>query len=205
MLRKLLFFVLFMVLTSFSINALDYSVQVSSPSSVNDYEGDVISDKFSFTITNNGDFCPIECTWATTAGNDGGIKAEPNGGESSKIYFKVKADGMNGLSSYNLIITCDRISDWNCWSDEDQRNLGPYNFNYLWNGDGACTTNREKCASYQTYLKDSSCTCSSKTECNPSSGRDTDSKGCATYCGNGVEEKAYEFALKIYDLYQSQN
>lgn len=45
-----------------SVYALKYSVTLNSPSSVNAYEGDKITNKFSATITNNAGECVIGCT-----------------------------------------------------------------------------------------------------------------------------------------------
>lgn len=189
--KKFVLFILFIFMLSNIAFALDYTVDVTSPSSVNEYEGEKISNKFSFVITNNGDYCDITCDWVTTAGQGSGIKVADSGGKSSTINFDVKADGSNGIASYSLIITCDRITGLTCWSDPDQETYEA-SFRYLWNGDGICTTEREKCAAYQSYLKDSACLCSSTTKCNPSSERGADNKGCATYCGNAKKESQYE-------------
>jgi len=195
MIKRITFYLLVIILISSSTYALDYSVNVNSPTSVNDYEGDTISDKFSFIITNNGDFCDITCNWVTTARRSkDDINVAHGGGKSSTIYFDVKADGSNGVTSYSLIIICERIdTSWAvCLSGEEYQTKGPYQFGYYWNGDGICTTDKEKCARYQDYLKDPACTCSSTTKCNPSSERGSDSKGCATYCGNSIKESQYE-------------
>ena len=183
---------LIILLLSTGVLALEYSVTVNSPSSVNAYEGDKISNKFSATITNVGGVCDITCSWATSAGQDDGIKVAHDGGTNT-FYFDVKADGSGGTASYSLITTCDRISAWNCWSDQDQRTLGPYQFRFLWNGDGICTSEREKCENYNQFLKDNSCSCSSVRECKPNGNRnDLDEKGCQTFCGNKIIEKQYE-------------
>ena len=144
---------LFILLLATNVLALEYSVTVNSPSSVNAYEGDKISNKFSATITNVGGVCDITCGWATSAEQDDGIKVAHDGGTNT-FNFDVKADGSGGTASYSLITTCDRISAWNCWSDQDQRTLGPYQFRFLWNGDGICTSEREKCENYNQFLKD---------------------------------------------------
>lgn len=174
-----------------SVHALEYSVTVNSPSSVNAYEGDKITNKFSAALTNNAGVCDITCGWATTAGQDSGIKVAKEGGKNT-FNFDVNAVGSSGTASYSLVVTCDRISAWNCWSDQDQRTLGPYQFSYLWNGDGVCTTEREKCANYNQFLKDNACSCQSDKECKPNSNRGADDKGCATFCGNSKVEKQYE-------------
>ena len=189
---KRIFIPLFILLLSTGVFALEYTVTVNSPSSVNSYEGEKITDKFTATIKNNAGICDITCGWATSAGQDSGIKVTHDGGTNT-FNFDVKADGSGGIASYNLIITCKRITGASCWTEgEDQRTLGPYEFRFLWNGDGICTTERERCANYNQFLKDSSCSCSSEKECKPNSNRGSDEKGCSTYCGNKIIEKQYE-------------
>ena len=189
---KRIFIPLFILLLSTGVFALEYTVTVNSPSSVNSYEGEKITDKFAATIKNNAGICDITCGWATSAGQDSGIKVTHDGGTNT-FNFDVKADGSGGIASYNLIVTCKRITGASCWTEgEDQRTLGPYEFRFLWNGDGICTTEREKCANYNQFLKDSSCSCSSEKECKPNSNRGSDEKGCSTYCGNKIIEKQYE-------------
>lgn len=186
--RNLMIIILFSIMLILpSVSALEYGVEVTSPSSVNVYEGD-ISSQFSFVITNNAGICDITCDWNTKAGGYEGIEVAHDD-SSPSIPFDVKADGSNGVASYNLIITCDRISSWNCWSDPDQRSF-PDQFSYLWNGDGVCTTTNEKCDNYLSYKKDSACACPSTKECRPDGNRTPDSKGCQNYCGNGICEKS---------------
>src|SRR3989338_3381259 len=188
---KLIIFTIFLLMLS-SVHALEYSVTVNSPSSVNAYEGDKITNKFSAALINNAGVCVITCGWATTAGQDSGIKVAKEGGKNT-FNFDVNAVGSSGTASYSLVVTCDRISAWNCWSDQDQRTLGPYQFRFLWNGDGICTSEREKCENYNQFLKDNSCSCQSGKECRPNGNRnDLDEKGCQTYCGNNIVEKQYE-------------
>jgi hypothetical protein len=192
MLIKKILIPLIILFLSTNVLALEYSVTVNSPSSVNAYEGDKISNKFSAIITNAGSFCDISCGWATSAGNGDGIKVALGGGTNT-FYFDVNADGSGGIASYQLIITCDRISTWNCWSEQDQRNTGSRQFRFLWNGDDICTTEREKCENYNQFLKDNACSCSSGRECKPNGNRnDIDERGCQTFCGNNIVEKQYE-------------
>lgn len=164
---------LFILLLATNVLALEYSVTVSSPSSVNAYEGDKISNKFSATITNSGGVCDITCGWATTAGQGSGIKVAHDGGTNT-FNFDVNADGSGGTASYSLITTCDRISAWNCWSDEDQRTLGPYQFRFLWNG--VCESQKgENCVT-----SPNDCRCKFNEKCN----RET--KSCEIIlCGDG--------------------
>ena len=176
--------------------ALDYSVQVSSPSSVNAYEGDPVSTGFSATITNNGNYCAINCQWTTslnTAGSDL-VKVPPS--SSKKFPFQVKAQGSGGTATYTLTVSCDRDTEaWNCYSfagGEGQWTSSSYSFTYLHPGDGICTNSREKCDNYLSFLKDSACTCSSDKECKPNSNRGADDKGCSTFCGNKIAEKQWE-------------
>lgn len=192
MVKKILI-LLFILLLSTSVFALEYTVTVTSPTSVNAYEGDKISNQFSAKIMNNAGVCDITCNWTTSAGQGSGIKVANSGGNNT-FNFDVKADGSMGIASYSLIITCDRdTSIWNCFSSQDQRTYplggGAYQFRYLWNGDGVCTTNREKCDNYLSYLKDTTCSCPSTKECKPNGNRNPDSKGCQNYCGNGICEK----------------
>lgn len=196
---KFTIFIMFLFLIS-SVHALEYTVQINSPSSVNAYEGENSGNIFQGTITNNGQFCDISCTWTTTlntVSEPGATIKVQNNGVPQPFNFNVWAIGSNGLATYTISVNCKRILGGLCLTESpDQRISEPHSFSFLHKNDGICTTEREKCANYfddeTNFLKDSSCTCSSTTQCNPSSERGSDSRGCATYCGNKVKESQYE-------------
>ena len=188
---KLTFFVLFLLMI-YPVSALEYSVQVNSPSQVNAYEGDKVSSGFSATITNAAGVCDISCDWVTSAGSGTGIKVPPDSGSKS-FNYDVRAEGSSGVASYTLTVSCDRISSWECWSSPDQKTLGPYSFKFLYSGDGTCTTTKEKCATYNQYISaPNDCQCNQEKECKPNSNRGADDKGCSTFCGNKLAEKQWE-------------
>ena len=185
----IVFVFLLMVYPTF---ALDYTVDVNSPSKVNVYEGEPIENTFSTKITNNADYCDITCDWHTSMNTVGtGVKVE-HGGKTNDFYFDLKAEGINGIASYTLTVTCDRITSITCWSSPDEWTSNSYSFTFLHNKDGICTTEREKCDNYLDFLKDPACSCPSDKECKPNSERGTDNRGCATFCGNKKVEKQYE-------------
>ena len=71
--------------------SLEYNVIIDSPGSVNEYEGKIIRDQFSAIITNNGEWCDISCTLATSAGEKSGIKVpEKENDNIRKEFFDVK-------------------------------------------------------------------------------------------------------------------
>jgi len=181
------------IILSINTKALDYQVQVNAPSQVSEYEGDTITNKFSATITNTATNCDISCDWFTSMATQGSdVKVTKNGGQN-QFPFDVKALGNSGSASFTLTIICDRITSIICWSSTDQRNFGPYSFNFKYNGDGTCTTEREKCAAYTTYLAaPNDCKCGTDKQCNPTSPRGSDNIGCATFCGNKIIESQYE-------------
>ncbi len=192
--KRLIIVLLILLISSFSALALEYTVQVTSPSKVNTYEGVYTGNVFGATITNNAGICDITCDWSTDLGNTHGegLKVTHNGGTKS-FNFNVLAQGSNGVASYSLTVTCKRITGFDCWTEgTEPKQSGPFSFSYLYAGDGICTTEKERCDNYLSYKKDSACTCSSDKECKPNSNRGADDKGCATFCGNNKVEKQYE-------------
>jgi len=173
---------------------VEFSVGVNSPSYVDVYEGDPINNQFSAIITNNGKHCDITCEWSTSMNTHGSeVKVAPNGGKTY-FPFDLVAQGNNGEGSYMLTVTCNRIHTPSqiCLSDPNSYTSNVLYFNYLYNGDGTCTTEKEKCTAYQSYLSaPNDCKCSSDKECNPTSSRGSDSYGCSTYCGNKITEKQF--------------
>jgi len=196
---KFTIFIMFLFLIS-SVHALEYIVQINSPSSISAYEGENSGNIFQGNITNNGQFCDISCTWTTTlntVSEPGATIKVQNNGVPKPFNFNVWALGSNGLATYTISVNCKRILVGLCLAESpDQRISELHSFSFFHKNDGICTTEREKCANYfddeTNFLKDPSCTCSSTTQCNPSSERGSDSKGCATYCGNKVKESQYE-------------
>lgn len=199
--KQIVIFVIFLFMV-YPVFALDYSVQVNSPSKVNVYEGKPIENTFSAIITNNAGTCDISCDWSTsmnTLGSDS-VKVE-HGGKSNNFYFDLKAEGINGIASYTLTVACERIREGilcqipgsEDWTSE------PYSFTFLHNADGVCTTEREKCDNYLDFLKDPACVCSSDKQCKPDSERGSDNQGCATFCGNKKVEKQFEDCKKCPD------
>ncbi|MCK5149890.1 hypothetical protein KAJ87_03105 [Candidatus Pacearchaeota archaeon] len=185
---------LILILTIPSILALDYIVDVNSPTHINVYEGETNIENFvSAVITNNGDYCDITCSYTTSFNTHSNEELEvAKAGGKGTFKIKVDAEGIKGIASYILTITCERKVNYiNCWPSSDS-NASQNSFTFLWNGDGVCTTDNEKCIAYGGFLYDSSCDCSSDKECRPDSSREIDSKGCATYCGNGIAETTYE-------------
>ncbi|MCK5140539.1 MAG: hypothetical protein KAQ85_11905, partial [Thermodesulfovibrionia bacterium] len=192
--KKIILLAIMLFISSFSVLALEYNVQVTSPSKVNTYEGDYTGNVFSATITNNAGICDITCDWTTDLGNTHGegLKVPHDGGTKS-FNFNVLAQGNNGMASYSLTVTCKRITGFDCWTEGTESNPnGPFSFSYLHAGDGLCTTERERCDNYLSYKRDSACSCSSDKECKPNSNRGADDNGCATFCGNDKVEKQYE-------------
>jgi hypothetical protein len=199
--NSLLICFIFLILPIISAS-LDYSISVNSLSSVNIYEGNIIQNQFSITITNNAGTtfgCDISCDYVTTMNTVGsGLKA-PRGEIPKTYFFEIKAEGNQGVAYYGGTITCDRIATSGvpfCLPDKTTKSFGQYSFTFLWNGDGICTTSNEKCDNYydgsNNFLKDIACFCSSEKECRPDSIRGSDSFGCATFCGNGISEEDFE-------------
>lgn len=195
---KKILILLIILLLSTNVLALEYSVAVNSPSSVNTYEGDIVSKEFSATITNHGEYCDIRCRWSTSmnTADPNFIKVPKKNGQND-FSFEVRAQGTGGVASYTITIACERDTEaWNCYpfaGNEESWTSKYYSFSYLYGGDGICTTEREKCENYNQFLKDNACSCSSSRECKPNGDRnDLDEKGCQTFCGNKIIEKQYE-------------
>ena len=190
-------FIIILIFSFSNVNAsvfggVEFLVEVNSPTSVSVYEGDSILNQFGATITNKGDHCPIICEWSTTMNTRGTdtINVAPKEGKSY-FPFDLVAQGTNGRASYMLTVSCKRdTSPWNCFPSDDKYTSDVFYFTYLYNGDGVCTTEKEKCVAYPSYFgAPNDCKCSSDKSCNPTSSRSVDSYGCTTYCGNKIAEK----------------
>ena len=178
---------------------VDFYATLTSPNKVNIYEGEPVPNAFQSTITNQGEYCDIFCDWFTSmnTNNEGNKIKVPKSSTSNSFPINVKAEGNNGVATFTLKFSCMRskegalCTDW--WGEQETPSQ-TYYFNYLYNGDGICTSSRERCDNYLTFLKDSACdTCSSSNkECKPNSNRAADDKGCATFCGNKIVEKQFE-------------
>ena len=189
--------VLLLLISNFVSAAEFVIVSATKQSSSTPYRGDPVSYK-GIIQADPGNICEIECSFQV--GSDSGFVSD-NGespatklsnGVSQEFPFSIPAEG-SGQVSTNLVVTCDRVANYiNCWpGSATQQKL--ISFSFLYPGDGVCTTSKEKCENYNSFLMDSACLCSSTKECRPNGNRnDIDDKGCQTYCGNKVVEKQYE-------------
>lgn len=185
---KKIILLLALILIIPSILALDYNVQVDSPTNVEKYEGEIIENLFYATIKNNAPICDITCEYTTSMNTVGtGIKVSHDGG-LNRFPFDLKAQGNEGIASYTLTITCKRILEGLCLleSPETKPPFGD-KFTYLYNGDNICTTSNEDC-----YSASNDCVCGTGKKCKEDLTRTQDEMGCTTYCGNNKVESQYE-------------
>jgi len=173
--------------SEFNINS------ITKQSSGTPYRGDSITYK-GIIQSDSGNVCKLECSY--NAGTDAGYVSDSgsspatqlNAGQSQEFPFEIKTSG-NSPMSIDLILSCKQITAWNCWSADTISHSRQISISFLFPGDGICTTSNEKCNDYSNFLGTSDCSCSSSKECRPNGNRNPDSKGCQTYCGNGICEK----------------
>ena len=161
------------------------------------YRGDAVSYK-GIIQADQKNICKIECQYSVSS--DTGYVSDSGSSPSTELSsediqefpFTLNAQGSSSPISTNLIITCDRIPNYiNCWPETISQTK-QINLQFLYPDDGICTTSKEKCANYQSFLKDDACDiCDSLSkECRPDGSRNPDTKGCQNYCGNGICEKS---------------
>lgn len=177
------------------ISAADFTIS-STQITTDAYRGDFV--QFAGIVTaDSGNYCDIQCLF-NVGSNSGYVSDSGNSppttisyGERQEFPFSIRADG-NGIISQKLVVSCDRIPNYfNCWPDTktSSKNI---TFTFLYAGDGVCTTSKEKCANYQTFIGTSDCVCAPGKECRPDGLRSPDDRGCQTYCGNGIYEPGFE-------------
>ena len=190
-----------MILIFQSKAAANFNVAVNVPPQVENYDGNT-NVTFQATIYNNDDNCDVECTWTTSMGTSSqpGDLVHVGFTNSKPFDINVVAQGTSGTASFTLTGKCKEVkpdpNPKNCFFPDPTyviQTSPNYVFKFRFNGDGICTTSREKCAAYTTYLAaPNDCKCSSEKECKPTSNRGADDRGCATFCGNKIIETKYE-------------
>ncbi|MDO8740472.1 MAG: hypothetical protein Q7J54_02750 [Candidatus Woesearchaeota archaeon] len=178
--------------------AADFSITSVQQLTSNPYRGDLVQFKGVIQADPNN-ICEIECSYSVSSNtgyvsNSGDSPATKLGkGTPQEFPFSVMAEG-SGQVNTNLQITCVRVASWfpPCTPSTLPTQSRQISFNFLYPGDGNCTSLKEKCSSYLTYIGTTDCSCLSSKECRPDGNRDLDSKGCQTYCGNKIYEAQYE-------------
>jgi hypothetical protein len=186
-----------LVITGYVSATADFSITSTTPITASPYKGDLV--KFKGVVkSDSGNYCPITCQYSigSNAGyvSDSGSApaSELNPGNSQEFPFSMRAEGTSSPVSLNLVVSCDRVPNYiNCWPGSSSNSKTVYLY-YLYSGDGVCTTSREKCKYYQTFIGTNDCSCSFGKECRPDGTRNVDGNGCQTYCGNGMYEPDYE-------------
>jgi hypothetical protein len=191
-----LIFLLFLLLIN-GVYAADFNIlSVSKQTSGNVYRGDSVL--FQGTIQASSDnICKIACSYSVGS-NAGYVSDSGNSpadeiekGISQTFPFSILAEG-NGQVNTDLYVTCTRVASWvpPCTSQTLPTQSKPVSFSFLYPGDGKCTTTKEKCADFGSFLGTSDCSCSQTKQCRPDGNRNPDSYGCENYCGNGICEKS---------------
>ncbi len=189
---RILTFLFFSFLLLHTVVAFSYNVSDPALPSTKPYQGDTIILEATVTAASDNR-CTITCQWQTNNQGPESIgNPEPLGAGQSKSFGpKVSVSGSNGQVSDKLIVTCQRYS--NClWGSSDNIPQKIISFSFNYPGDGTCTTTKEKCQAFSSFLGTQDCSCSATTECRPDSSRGVDDRGCATFCGNNIAEKQFE-------------
>ncbi|MEK6921543.1 MAG: hypothetical protein AABX82_06675, partial [Nanoarchaeota archaeon] len=196
---KLIIILLVGILLLNGVYASEFTItSVTKQSSETPYRGDTISYK-GIIQADSGNICKIECSYqiGSSSGSVSDSGAPPDtqlsAGQVQEFPFSVQTSGSSPLTS-DLIISCKQVTAWNCWSGDTISHSKQIISSFLYPGDGTCTTSKEKCEDYGSFLKDDACSCPHPPkECRPNGNRnDLDDKGCQTYCGNKIVEKQYE-------------
>jgi len=141
--------------------------------------------------------CQLECSYS---GTDSGYVSDDGNSPATRISHQNPSQEFpidvqtSGSSPMTISITISCTPQWalNCLDTSPISHSYTKTLSFLYPGDGICTTSKEKCADYGSFLKDTVCSCSSTKECRPDGSRNPDSNGCQTYCGNGICESSYE-------------
>ena len=192
-----LFLILFLILNINLVLAADFSINSIQQLSQNPYRGDLVNFK-GIVQASNDNYCYITCEYSvgTYSGyvSDGGNPpaTQLDYGDIQEFPFNVRAEGSSNKIVQELVVVCQRVSNYiNCWPGSATHSK-TFNFSFLYPGDGICTPLREKCQSFESYIGTTDCTCSSNKECRPNGNRNPDERGCQTYCGNKIYESQYE-------------
>ena len=178
------------------VYAAEFSItSVNQQSSGLVYRGDSVS--FKGIVQAGDNTCKIECSYQV--GSDSGYVSDSGGAPATQLGgnvpqefpFSVPAEGVGQVNT-NLYVTCTRVTSWipPCTPQTLPTQNRQISFSFLYPGDGTCTTSKEKCENYGSFLKDDACSCPSTKECRPNGNRNPDSKGCQNYCGNSICEKS---------------
>jgi len=185
--------------SAFALVALDYTAEINYPPNVDVYQGETIvnDQRFKLFIKNNGKKCDISCEYSTSMGtSSGGKNLEVRSNEEETYLFDVETEGISGQAVGTIRVTCERIIDIKklCWEKSpESKPPRSFSFSYLYNGDGICTTDREKCSTYLKFMGASQdCACGPDKKCIPQGERTADKKGCVTKCGDKIVQKEYE-------------
>ncbi len=193
----ILFILIIFLVSLKSAVAADFSINDAYQLTSNPYKGELVN--FKATVyADSGNYCGITCQYIL--GSDSGYVSDSGNpppaqlsyGNYQEFPFSIRAEGENGLISQDLTVRCDRIANYlNCWPGSETHILR-INFNFSYPGDGICTANKEKCATYQNFIGTNDCACSADKECRPDGNRSVDEKGCQGFCGNKIYEPPYE-------------
>jgi len=177
---------LLLILLCGSVSAFNFEIDSISSPSKRPYQGDTIEFEGSIKASDKN-FCHISCKWSNGQYNDKLISSDiaPNQRKPFKILLNTM--GSNGKSSFTLVVTCKFVFGKTCAYSPSVTHSRGATIEFDYNGDRRCTTPKESCASARE-----DCKCSSQLECNPSSSRGSDEKGCATFCGNNRIESKFE-------------
>ncbi|MEK6947211.1 MAG: hypothetical protein AABX32_06410 [Nanoarchaeota archaeon] len=197
---KLIIILLIGILLSNGVYASEFTItSVTKQSSGTPYRGDSVSYKGIIQADPNN-FCNlIDCSVSVQPGSYAGVVSDSGTGSATELSagitqefpFSITGEGSGPLST-NLIVSCK--TKWNCVGGGNPSHSYPIILSFFYPGDGTCTTSKEKCEDYGTFLKDDACSCPHPPkECRPNGDRnDLDEKGCQSYCGNKIVEKQYE-------------
>lgn len=193
--NKLIFILFIGFLFINSVYASEFNIlSINQQNSGTVYRDDPVSYKGSIQAYSEN-ICKLECSYS--AGTDSGYVSDSgsspatqlSAGQSQEFPFEIKPSGSSPMS-VDLIISCKQIIAWNCWSSDTISHLRQISVSFLYPGDGTCTTSKEKCSDYSSFLGTSDCSCPSTKECRPNGNRNPDPRGCQNYCGNGICEKS---------------
>lgn len=183
--RFLSLFLCFIILGLPMVSSLEFTLNSISRTKNADYETDYAS--YQGSITYQGKTCETTCQVVVSSNSNSGNSDTDSFtclDDTCPFTFSLDAEPGRNSVSWSLEIECHNYASiWPvCIASSAPKQYDSNSFSYAFNGNNICETSYENC---QTASSD--CSCSSNERCELISSR-ADSKGCATYCGNGVAE-----------------
>lgn len=139
-------------------------------------------------ITSLNTQCDLTCSWTAPDDTGGPFFLSPQ----QNLGVEFVSNAQNGQGSVNGIFSITCTEDAWCPGPSQASEQKSFLHTYPYLGDSQCltTNNYENC-----IIAESDCPCGAEKSCIDDKGdqnRDVDDRKCATWCGNGIKESAYE-------------